>query len=339
MTTPVDRRQLFISAAITYGYVVLWIGLSAGVILINKYILGYGGFPFPVALTMVHMGFCSSLAFLLIKMGLVKTIELDQGTYYTTVVPIAGLFAGTLWLGNAAYLYLSVSFIQMIKATMPASVFLVGILLGAEKYSHKCALTLVVVTAGIATASYGEIAFHLIGFLFQAGSIVTESFRLCLIQLLLQARGIKLNPATTLYYIAPPCFLFLSFPFMLLEAPRMLSSNEWSLPGSWLLLSAVVAFALNMSVFLLIGRSSALTMNLAGVVKDWMLIGLSVLLFGSSVTRLQLIGYGVAFAAVMYYNYLKMQQAAQAMVEKQQGSDPEKQALLISGRQGAAGKQ
>ncbi len=31
------------------------------------------------------------------------------------VVPIAALFAGTLWMGNAAYLYLSVAFIQMIK--------------------------------------------------------------------------------------------------------------------------------------------------------------------------------------------------------------------------------
>lgn len=37
--------------------------------------------------------------------------------------------------------------------------------------------------------------------------------------------------------------------------------------------------ALNMSVFLLIGKSSALTMNVAGVVKDWLLIFLSVLMF------------------------------------------------------------
>lgn len=35
-----------------------------------------------------------------------------------------------------------------------------------------------------------------------------------------------------------------------------------------------------MSVFLLIGKTSALTMNVAGVVKDWLLILLSVLLYG-----------------------------------------------------------
>ena len=32
-----------------------------------------------------------------------------------TIVPIGFLYAGTLWLGNAAYIHLSVSFIQMLK--------------------------------------------------------------------------------------------------------------------------------------------------------------------------------------------------------------------------------
>jgi hypothetical protein len=44
--------------------------------------------------------------------------------------------------------------------------------------------------------------------------------------------------------------------------------------------SAAAAFALNCSVFLLVGKTSALTMNVAGVVKDWLLIFASVRLFG-----------------------------------------------------------
>lgn len=35
-----------------------------------------------------------------------------------------------------------------------------------------------------------------------------------------------------------------------------------------------------MSVFLLIGKTSALTMNVAGVIKDWLLIALSVFMYG-----------------------------------------------------------
>lgn len=55
-----------------------------------------------------------------------------------------------------------------------------------------------------------------------------------------------------------------------------------------------------MAVFLLIGKTSALTMNIAGVVKDWMLIGLSVALFKSAVTSLNLFGYFIAFLAVCW---------------------------------------
>lgn len=42
--------------------------------------------------------------------------------YRTAIAPIGVAFALVLWLGNAAYLYLSVSFIQMIKALMPMAV-------------------------------------------------------------------------------------------------------------------------------------------------------------------------------------------------------------------------
>ena len=36
--------------------------------------------------------------------------------YATSVVPIGAMFAMTLWLGNTAYLYISVAFAQMLKA-------------------------------------------------------------------------------------------------------------------------------------------------------------------------------------------------------------------------------
>lgn len=40
------------------------------------------------------------------------------------------------------------------------------------------------------------------------------------------------------------------------------------------------AAALNVSVFLLIGKTSALTLNIAGFIKDWLLIGMSAFIYG-----------------------------------------------------------
>ena len=37
----------------------------------------------------------------------------------------------------------------------------------------------------------------------------------------MQKRGLKLNPITSLYYIAPCCLAFLSIPWVLVEGPRL----------------------------------------------------------------------------------------------------------------------
>lgn len=102
--------------------------------------------------------------------------------YLKYVVPVGALFSIVLWLGNACYLHLSVSFIQMLKASMPVAVFLVGVLLGTTKYSFRTAANMAVVGAGIALASYGEINFVLIGVVLQMIAIFCESFRIVLIQ-------------------------------------------------------------------------------------------------------------------------------------------------------------
>ena len=54
-------------------------------------------------------------------------------TYLTKFGPVAVLFSVSLWLCNAAYLYLEVSYIQMLKAGNVVLVFLVGCLVGTEK--------------------------------------------------------------------------------------------------------------------------------------------------------------------------------------------------------------
>ena len=59
----------------------------------------------------------------------------------------------------------------------------------------------------------------------------------------------------------------------------LLMEGRVNFPPVLLLLNALCAFALNLAVFMLIGKTSALTMNIAGVVKDWLLIWFSFSVF------------------------------------------------------------
>ena len=149
-------------------------------------------------------------------------------------------------------------------------------------------------------------------------SVAAESVRLVLLQKALQGTGLRLNPVTTMYYVAPAALVCLSIPWLVLEAGPLraaLAAGTVRVTPAVLAANALAAAALNLAAFALIGRTSALTMNVAGVVKDWGLIWASASLFGAPVTRLNLAGYGVALAGVASYNvrkYNALQEAAAA---------------------------
>jgi hypothetical protein len=63
------------------SYLGLWIALSSGVILLNKWILDPGGFPFPLTLTATHMACGAALSAALVKLGLVEAPGLPPRVY------------------------------------------------------------------------------------------------------------------------------------------------------------------------------------------------------------------------------------------------------------------
>jgi hypothetical protein len=62
-------------------------------------------------------------------------------------------------------------------------------------------------------------------------------------------------------------------------------------------------------------------MNIAGVIKDWMLIFFSYAVFHAPVTRLNLVGYAFCCSGVAVYNYQKLQLLRKRAVQsKKDGS-------------------
>ena len=66
-------------------------------ILFNKWLLAFSGFPYPIALTMWHMAFCSTIGFLCVRVGkLVKPHNMTAHDYFRRVMPIGAQPAGDL---------------------------------------------------------------------------------------------------------------------------------------------------------------------------------------------------------------------------------------------------
>ncbi|OQE46152.1 hypothetical protein PENCOP_c001G01850 [Penicillium coprophilum] len=286
-------------------YVTTWITLSSTVILFNKYLLDYANFRFPIILTTWHLTFATIMTQILARTTNVldgrKKVKMTGRVYLRAIVPIGIMFSLSLICGNMTYLYLSVAFIQMLKATTPVAVLLATWGMGMAPANMKVLANVSIIVVGVVIASFGEIKFNMVGFLFQIGGIIFEATRLVMVQGLLSSADFKMDPMVSLYYFAPICAVMNGAVALFLEFPHVTMDHVYSV-GIWVLvLNAVVAFLLNVSVVFLIGKTSSLVMTLCGVLKDILLVAASMFLWQTPVTGLQFFGYSIALMGLVWY--------------------------------------
>jgi drug/metabolite transporter (DMT)-like permease len=294
----------------SWFYMVQWITLSCIMILLNKAILSSLGLNFPLFLTSWHMFLSAVVTRLMARipstadmLPAVKDGRVTSKIYVEKIVPVAVLFAFSLALGNQAYLYLSVSFIQMLKAFTPVAVLIAGSAFGMENPTVLQLSIVAFISLGVSITAVGELRFSMLGFLFQLGGIVAEASRLVLADKML--KELKLDSLSAIYYIAPVSFLTIATGFFLFESDRFTWSTAIFDHGAILMLNGGAAFALNIAIVLLISNTSALVLSLGGILKDILLVALSVVFFQAPVSTLQIFGYAISLYSMNVYKDYK----------------------------------
>jgi drug/metabolite transporter (DMT)-like permease len=229
-----------------------------------------------------------------------KDIPMSKDMFVRSILPIGVLFSASLILSNTAYLYLSVAYIQMLKAFVPVSILLLSWAARIKEPNRRLGGIVLMISTGVALASSGELHFNLVGFIYQALAVAFEASRLIMIELLLH--GLKMDPLVSLHYYAPVCALInlAVIPFTEGLAPfYAIWAGELSL--AVLFSNALLAFGLNVAAVFLVSAGSGLVLTLAGVFKDILLITGSVLIFGTPITPLQVLGYAIALGGLILY--------------------------------------
>ncbi|KAI8846397.1 hypothetical protein BC829DRAFT_398802 [Chytridium lagenaria] len=279
-------------------YISVWIFFSSATILFNKWILHTLNFPYPIFLTTCHLLFATIATRLLSKttslLNGIADVKMNWEIYMKAVVPIGLCFSLSLVFSNYAYLYLSVAYIQMLKATTPVAVLLAGYLLRVEKYDPVILGKVSIIVVGVMIASYGE---------FEAWGIAAEATRLVLVQQLL--KGYNMDPLYNLFYNHSNeirlCAVMNAVAFAFVESSSFTFAAFGNVGFPILIINCTIAFLLNVAVVFLIGKTSSLVMCLSGVLKDIILVVASVLIWWTTVTRLQMAGYATALAGLVWY--------------------------------------
>ncbi|KAF8421401.1 triose-phosphate transporter family-domain-containing protein [Tirmania nivea] len=286
-------------------YVIIWICLSSSVILFNKWILHNLEFDFPIFLTTWHLIFATIatrvLAYSTNLLNGLNRVRVTRQIFFKAIMPIAFFYSLSLICSNQAYLYLSIAFIQMLKATTPVAVLLATWAMLIGEPNLKVLMNVSLIVFGVILASYGELRFEIVGFLFQIGGVIFEATRLVLVQQLLSSAEYKMDPLVSLYHFAPVCAAINFMIFLYVEAPDFGFDDVYRVGPIVLLLNAAVAFGLNVSVVFLIRKTSSLVLTLSGVLKDILLVIASVVIWHSPLTVLQIFGYSIALWGLVLY--------------------------------------
>jgi hypothetical protein len=93
----------------------------------------------------------------------------------------------------------------------------------------------------------------------------------------------------------------LALPVVFFEGAKLANEyDRWKVGIPMVLLSGLIASALNFVVFKITGLTSALTTSLTGVFKDWACILLAMYLYNTIVSSTQWLGYTVAISGLLW---------------------------------------
>ncbi|OQR81075.1 Drug/Metabolite Transporter (DMT) Superfamily [Achlya hypogyna] len=295
-------------------YVLAWYSMSIGMTLFLKWFLKVwqGGFPYVLTMGTVHMAIKAVLSHLLTCKDNITIAPLAARDYWMLAVPI-GIFTGAdIVLSNKSLTYITVSFFTIVKSGGNVWNLLFSILLGLQQPSWALCGVVVFICTGIGMASYGTINFVLVGFLLVLSASILGTLRWVLTQFFMKRmEGSSHHTLAVVYYISPVSALLLLPVAIAVDGPGLIASKFCHDPVLFFQAFLGVTMGGTLSFFLvsveieLVKKTSALSLGIAGNLKDVLQIVMAMAIFHDQLSPLNLSGLVVATSGLVMYSYLK----------------------------------
>ena len=297
----------FAETALTVLVCVVYTLVGPLLIFVNKYLMTKGHFPFPITITCLGQSFSGLFAAILVRgVGVVRHEPVTWDFWLRNVVLCGAATTAALATGNSAYLFLTVSFVEILKGFTPVVTLMVQQVAGQAAPKLPTLLSVLMISVGTAIASYGELHLNWTGVVIMLASVYSEALRLMLTQRMLTHK--RFHVLVGLYHLAPTSAFFLAVLAAAVEAPLMnFAKLRAELPGSAPLLVAAfsLAFLVNTSSYLVIKRTNVVMLKLLAISRNAFVVVSSTFLFDETVTLWQVFGYCVTLVFFLSYTYIQ----------------------------------
>uniref|UniRef100_A0A061RBV7 Putative sugar phosphate phosphate translocator n=1 Tax=Tetraselmis sp. GSL018 TaxID=582737 RepID=A0A061RBV7_9CHLO len=289
--------------------IVAWYSSNIGVILLNKYVLSFYNFKYPIFLTLCHMLTCTICCQLTVTAGITTPTFVRNVSHLKKISCLAVVFCASVVFGNISLRFLPVSFNQAVGATTPFFTAVLSYLITGAVENTKTYFALIPVMVGIMIASGFEPSFHLMGFLACVGGTGARALKSVIQSVILSDAEDQMDSMNLLRYMAPVASVVL-LPLSLLmeDAPFFKAQGiaaEYPTFYFALGVNCFLAFFVNLTNFLVTKYTSALTLQVLGNAKGVVAVAISILLFRNPVSYVALVGYGITVLGVVAYSRAK----------------------------------
>jgi solute carrier family 35 protein E3 len=291
--------------ATTVSYMAFNFFSATAIVFVNKVLFQHYGMAFSTFVTAMHFAFTYAGTLLCEWFGMFEPKELR----HLDVIPITLAFCGFVIFNNLSLQHNSVGFYQLMKVmTTPVIVVLQYALYGVREDS-RLLMALVPVVVGVALATVNDFSFNVLGAVYAVAGILSTSFY----QLFVKSKQDSLgNSWQLLKYQAPQAFFVASLltPVMdkIFTVDGLIDYLKYEATNGaiiMLIVSSVLAFCVNLSIFLVVGRTNPVVYNVLGHFKLLVILTGGLLFNGEDSNNLRLFGMFLAFAGIVQYTNLK----------------------------------
>jgi solute carrier family 35 protein E3 len=286
----------------TIGFMAFNFFSSVSIIVVNKKVFR-DGFSFGTFLTVIHFIFTFFGLHALSHLGWfeIKKVKFRQ------ILPLVFAFCGFVVFNNLSLQYNSVGVYQLMKVLTTPVIAVVQTLFYDAPLDNRLKVTLIPICIGVGMATVNDLDLNKVGLTYAVLGLFSTSFYQIWVKTRQQDLG--LNSYQLLYYQAPlsaVVVLFLVPIFDQLNGATGLLEYSYTIPALLdISFTAVLAFCVNISIYLVIGNTSPISYNVLGHFKLCVILLSGWLFFKEDMNSKKLMGTMLAFTGVVAYTTLK----------------------------------
>jgi len=217
-------------------------------------------------------------------------------------------FCGFVVLTNMSLQLNSLGFYQLMKILTTPTIVLIEYFWYGKTYTIKILVSLALVLCGVTLGTTGDIKFNFFGTIIALTAVIIAS--LYQIWVGTEQAELQVNSFQLLYYQAPISAILLLLVIMATEPEAFFHAEEWMFNSRlviFILTTAVCAFFVNLSTFLVVGKTSPITYNVLGYFKLCVVMLGHFTFFNNPLVLQQVVGTLITIVGVVLYAHFKLQ--------------------------------